>query len=507
MRTVIITADFKSLKLDKTYPFGPESLCKLAGTASDGNSGLKIIEETKPDIVVLDMQIPGLEGLEVLHRIRLSNLMVKVVILTENVSFPFLQKAISMGIDACLQKPVSRDEFLRIMDQVQLKVKMTRSLLRQHTLDDTLMAGMTGTLKVTEDMQEDLFENYGFVIDEPLCTMMLFLGEQFESCHRQVREWLMKARVQATDQYYGHIMEIETRKMFILVLYGMKDQEKVRHYFEESVVPKLARKICPEIICAWRKIQDLSRMSVLLEELEKQLDWNLMFGSGVLITYEKIENLRVVPFPYPKEVANRAKQALIDRRPMVFGDCVREFGNQCRIQLHRPKEVKEACIRFCIGILKVARNYGYEPEATDQDILKTIANAVSWEEIDRGLEQMFRRLLRHRSVQNTSSNAMVQKAWKIVHEEYQTDITLEGLARRLYVSEEYLSAQFKKETGKTFRETVRDLRIEKAKELLIHTKWKVGEIAQMVGYSDPKYMSRVFREAAGVGPAEYRKIY
>lgn len=128
MRTVIITADFESLKLDKTYLFGPESLCKLAGTASDGNSGLKIMEETKPDIVVLDMQIPGLEGLEVLHRIRLSNLMVKVVILTENVSFPFLQKAISMGIDACLQKPVSRDEFLRIMDQVQLKVKMTRSL-------------------------------------------------------------------------------------------------------------------------------------------------------------------------------------------------------------------------------------------------------------------------------------------------------------------------------------------------------------------------------------------
>lgn len=507
MRTVIISADFERLKLDHTHPFGVDSLCRLAGIASDGNAGLKLIDETKPDIVVLDMQIPGLEGLEVLYRMRMSHLMTRVIILTENVSFPFLQKIISLGIDACLPKPVSQDALLTTMHQVQMKVKAVRELLHQYTLDHTLMDGMNGNLKVTEEMQEALLENYGFVLDEPLCTMMLFLGDQFEACHRQVREALKEAHMQAPKRYFGHIMEIESRKMIFLVLYAMEDQEKVRHYFEESVVPQLAREICPEMICAWRKIQDLSQMHSLLAELEKQLDWNLMFGSGVLITYEKIEKLRVVPFSYPKELANRAKQALINRQPMEFGECVRAFGNQCRIQLHRPKEVKEACIRFCIGILNVARNYGYDPEATDQDVLKTIANAVSWEEIDLGLEQMFRRLLRHRSPKNPSSNTMVQKAWKIIHEEYQTDITLEGLARRLYVSEEYLSTQFKKETGKTFRETVRDLRIEKAKELLIHTKWKVSQISQAVGYSDPKYMSRVFREATGVGPAEYRKIY
>lgn len=507
MRTVIIATNIDTLIQDQNQPFGANGSCKLVGTASDGESGLQLLEGMNPEIVVLDLQVPDMDGLEVLYRVRKNHMTSKIIILTSNVSFPYIQKAIIMGIDACLQKPVSQDEFQATMRQMQIKVKLTKELLHQYTLDDTLMDGMTGKLKVTEEMQEALKENYGFVMDRPICGMMLFLGAEFAECHTQVRQALHEAQKNAKSSYSNHVMEIKSRNMIVQITYAMDNDEKVRHYFEETVVPKLAKEVCPSIICAWRKIEDLSLLHKMLEELESQLDWNLMFGSGILITYEKIEGLRVVPFTYPKELANRAKQALINRQPMLFGECVKEFSSQCRVQLHRPKDVKEACLRFCIGIIKVARNCGYEPQIGDQDILQTIANALSWEEIDEGLEQMFRRLLLHRAPQNTSSNTLVQKAWKIIHEEYHTALTLEGLARRLYVSEEYLSSQIKKETGKTFRETVRYLRIEKAKDMLIHTKLKVSRISELVGYSDSKYMSRVFREVTGVGPAEYRKIH
>lgn len=84
-------------------------------------------------------------------------------------------------------------------------------------------------------------------------------------------------------------------------------------------------------------------------------------------------------------------------------------------------------------------------------------------------------------------------------------ITLEEAASQLYVSEEYLSSQFKKETGYNFTETVRKYRIEKIKELLRTTKYKMNQIAGLVGYSDPKYMSKVFKEEEGILPTEYRR--
>ena len=84
-------------------------------------------------------------------------------------------------------------------------------------------------------------------------------------------------------------------------------------------------------------------------------------------------------------------------------------------------------------------------------------------------------------------------------------LTLEELAERLCVTDEYLSTLIKKETGMSFTETVRKMRIERIKELLLHSSLKLNQIAEMVGYSDPKYMSKVFKEEVGMLPAQFRK--
>ena len=105
-----------------------------------------------------------------------------------------------------------------------------------------------------------------------------------------------------------------------------------------------------------------------------------------------------------------------------------------------------------------------------------------------------------------SVSEMVQKAKELIQNYYSQGITLEETARKLFVSEEYLSTQFKKETGASFTETVRKYRIEKVKRLLLDTTLKLNQIAELAGYSDPKYMSRVFKEEVGMLPGEFRKL-
>ena len=93
----------------------------------------------------------------------------------------------------------------------------------------------------------------------------------------------------------------------------------------------------------------------------------------------------------------------------------------------------------------------------------------------------------------------------MIHEFYQSGITLNEIADKLNITPEYLGSQFHKEVGVNFSTYIRDFRISKAKELLIGTQLKLYKIAEQVGYTDPKYFSRVFRECTGQLPEEYRK--
>ena len=92
-----------------------------------------------------------------------------------------------------------------------------------------------------------------------------------------------------------------------------------------------------------------------------------------------------------------------------------------------------------------------------------------------------------------SVSLLVKRALSMIETYYSQGITLEELAERLCVTDEYLSTLIKKETGISFTETVRKMRIERIKELLLHSSLKLNQIAEMVGYSDPKYMSKEFK--------------
>lgn len=140
-----------------------------------------------------------------------------------------------------------------------------------------------------------------------------------------------------------------------------------------------------------------------------------------------------------------------------------------------------------------------------QNVMKTILGSVRWDEIMDVLLGLFS-MIQTGQKEQSSTELLVQRALSIIRESYSQGINLEETARRLHVSEEYLGKQMKKETGQSFTETIRKLRIDKAKHLLLDTDLKLNQIAAMTGFSDPKYMSKVFRAEVGMLPIEYRRM-
>jgi len=133
-------------------------------------------------------------------------------------------------------------------------------------------------------------------------------------------------------------------------------------------------------------------------------------------------------------------------------------------------------------------------------------SAKSTEELRAVCAKVFDSIITKEEKGNSSATLTVKRAESMINEFYNTGITLDEIALKLNITPEYLGTQFHKEVGKNFSTYMKEIRIKKAKKLLIGSQLKLYEIAQKVGYADAKYFSRVFKECTGQLPAEYRKM-
>ena len=176
-------------------------------------------------------------------------------------------------------------------------------------------------------------------------------------------------------------------------------------------------------------------------------------------------------------------------------------------EVHSPQEIREVCIRFAYAVINTAKECGTlkDEELLVQKVLHSILQAVFWEDIMEVMMELFT-CIESGEKKQTSGEVLVRKALSIIKECYSDGINLEETARRLHVTEQYLGAQLKKETGFSFIEITRKYKIGHVKQLLLDTNLKLNQIASMAGFSDPKYMSKVFKQEVGMLPNEYRRM-
>ena len=138
-------------------------------------------------------------------------------------------------------------------------------------------------------------------------------------------------------------------------------------------------------------------------------------------------------------------------------------------------------------------------------ILSQISDARIRTEMENCLEDVIKFIINSQYKKEDIRNYTIKRAINYIREHYQESISLEGIAMRLEITPEYLSTLFNKEVGINFSAFLKEFRISHAKRLLAGTDLKIYEIAERVGYGDPKYFMRVFKEVQGISPKEYRQ--
>lgn len=449
------------------------------------------------DLLIMDFDLEKLQGL------RDSGYQGVIVVVSQGESIEELKAGINLGISGLIEKPLKSKGIRLALLQGRSAVEGRQCKECKFSLEQVLIGAMQGQITINEDLEKDLWESYGLNHQDSIGMVGIWLGELYESKHRMVGYGF--ARLNLDEQELKKsIVYLPGYQMVVMVIFPMP--ERGLHSFLQHKLQMEMYEFLPQnSVMIAERCQGLQGMQKSLMRIISELDWNLVLGEGVLINHEVLKTVKTTRLKYPEDLDGKLEKALIQQDRSAFEQCFKQLRDTCRKEVHEPQMIKAACMRYCWTVVHLAKEYGdRDRDVYSQDVLAVIAKAVYWKEIwDTLLDFSVKMLIPEKE---TPVSLLVKQAQHMIRESYGDGITLEEIAEQLHVTEEYLSTLFRKETGITFSETIRRHRIEKIKDLLKNSELRMEQIAELTGYTDPKYMSRVFKDAVGIRPNEFRKL-
>ena len=494
-----------------------EGLCKLMGkmfpeieiaaVAGNGREGLSCIERYRPDLVITDIRMPVMDGLTMLTEVKEQGMNPKVIVLTAYSEFSYARQAVKLGVYDYVIKPVDVQEFVETIRKIQnlWEQEKRRTPDTMGNLENIASGILYGVSSPDEAVAAFLDRKYGIRPDTDLLLLLVYMGDDFESGRGKKRREM--ARILQSKETDYCLVDMEYDRAILVLLYHYPSRQEMERWYQNQILFQKRDKKEQNISYGMLEVQGIGAIRAGYQQLLPYMDWTIVLGDDVLISYPRITEIQTEICVYPVELENRMKAAICTGDVEMVRAAADRF---CACfpggHVYQPKEIKESYVRFQWAMINIAKEVGFvEYRKIDQQgLLHAIMGAKTRQELRKNFEELFSYM--DGAVKGTEAVSLaVKKAQGMIHEFYADGITLNEIADKLNLTQEYLGAQFHREIGENFSAYIRNYRMLKAKELLIGTQLKQYEIAEKVGYTDAKYFARVFRECVGMSPAEYRK--
>ncbi|MDU0206238.1 response regulator [Paenibacillus sp. MAH-36] len=512
--------------------------------AENGREALEMVERLQPDVVVTDIQMPFMNGLQLAEAIRERFPTIKLIILTGHDEFEYAQRAIKLHIDEYVLKPFSAQELinalLKVKGQIQEEVAHRENvqLLMEHYRKSmpVLKENFLATLMNRKLPREEVYEkaaNYGielsgqsFVAAVMSIDGVLIPEEELENREELSKSVSLKYSPDQALKYFAllNITEEIVDKHRLGLVFMHDDQVvvlSVRESENREVALQETMKVLEEVRQNVEKylkftltvgigtvMKDVTKISYSYEDAVLALDYRLILGNNRIISIDDVEmrSVEKVRFDDVKE------HALTRCIKVGTNQEIRETMDELFQGIEGAVSVKDYQIyllEILTCILKAAKdsNLNVDEVFGDNFIPFTEINKfTSLEEAKHWLAELCASMMNHIATdrQYTYKN-LVEMAKDYTKNHYhEGDITINKVCSHLHISAGYFSSIFKKETKMTFVNYLNHIRMEAAKEMLRSTDMKALEIAEKVGYADANYFSFSFRKNVGVSPKEYR---
>lgn len=525
----ILIADDEGIVIDALRfilekEFGKECVVEHAKT---GRAVIEIAETFRPDIAIMDIQMPGINGIDAMKEIRANNKDVVLIVMSAYDKFDYAQEAIKLGVLDYVTKPMEKKRILAVvrnaMDIIDKeRKKRSNDLIIKEKLETVvpmLESGLIYSIFLQDKFSEDadnyktilgIEENYGYMFtvicgdydEDEKMTNAVGSSVKLQKNYEEIRMVIK-------DYFKCIVGNVMSNKITVLVPYSNPEMEYSQRNELITLIRDLARKLQVKLGGNFRiGVGGVKAFSELSESYDEAL--NALVNSNARVSHADDLDLRCdYEEDYPVETekllfelvekgdyagASNAANSFFEWMNANFSDSLSDI---------RLKTLEFVLFAERLYYVKGGRTYEFKSRT---DYLQKLMDASTAEEIRRWfLEKITESAQRVGSVKADKNESVVEKACDFIDKNYMKDISLDDISKYCNISSYYFSKLFKQEKGENYVEYLNRVRIENAKNMLSQGDSSIKEVCYSVGFSDPNYFSRAFKKYEGVTPTEFKE--
>lgn len=472
----------------------------VVGTATDGAQALSILESQRVDVLFTDIRMPVMDGLALLGAVRARFPSVQVVIISGYADFAYAQRAIHLGIEEYLLKPVKRDALEEVLGKIAAKLSHATQRAQIEAVRDAVNGTFNGSFNDPHAASSQEYALFLLNIGN-LCgvTASIATRTHYEELWRRLD--LAALRILQPSLMVFPAPEPNARHL-ALPLGEAGDCATTAETFYQEIAGQAVGFNVNLYYGAPAPLESLhDRACALRLALAQNL---VMDAGGVCDIDAAAARLppAIVPAPVYSRLATLIGQgrieALAQEVSALIGSALAQGQSQMWIQdyVHQLIELFQ---RHSTSTSKV-EVYHAEYELFDDMSLPGSSARL----FDR-LWSILRTLLQDTPKEMPASHELIDSIRSYLAANYHCAVSLEEVARRYGFTPSYLIKAFKRQVGESPLQYLIRLRMDEARRLLSAApELEIGEIGEIVGYADPHYFSRIFRNLNGVTPTEFR---
>ncbi|MDQ0338654.1 two-component system response regulator YesN [Caldalkalibacillus uzonensis] len=495
----------------------------VVGEAENGRKAIELAEALHPDIITIDIKMPGMDGLQTIEEIKNIHPNARFIVLSAYDAFDYAQKAIELNVTHYVLKPYKRAELKEKVHRACQQIDRDRAeRLEKLKLKDQL--GHMSTLAEIEWVSTLIYDQ---IHDLSFETLTDLLGIHFtygagvivyvqpksnaasqpkgDAPCRQAVYQTVKNQLKKQMQCLVGPMTGDHIPVFIF-MDGNGMSVSLRSHIVVSLRNVFQQLSAKNILTDCHLIAGVGRPSRTLASLKqsyheamlavrgRSVKGNIRFYDDLLLNEKDLH----IPFEKEKRLLQAVQHGQTESAVQILNEIMDEVSVGFQNQL---VEVSRYLSELFIILTRISE----EARMLTQE-LTSFLHAASVEQLrETALYRLQLILAQINKEGHHHSEDILNRAKSYLHDHYNEDISLDMVARHVGLSPYYFSKLFKEQMSMNFIDYLTQLRIDKAKELMLTSNLSVKEICFEVGYRDPNYFSRVFKKSEGITPSQFRR--
>lgn len=492
---------------------------EMVAEADNGVEALSQVLENVPDVILLDINMPKMDGLEFASIVKKQYPYVKIVIITGYDDFEYARHALRVGVDDYIVKPITKEDVSSIIKTQINKIEKERKdktfdySVSAHTIKENMINAFLkqewkDLSKFCDRQKWVESQNVYFVLMQDYLSDCEIWNDG-QADHLAKFAILNIADEMLEEEQRGVAVTTNTGEIALIVSCSKHQIVQILQEIQSNILDFLGIPV-DFAVSLDGHLKDLPKLA---KQAKYAMDFSFVLADQEIIFYEEVANRKDKVFEYPEQLEVELLEKMFTADLEQNLDLIDRFFDQLSQSEVDVAQCKNMLLRLLFKVSNtiesvVSRTDGSVTEGlpeqfdplTQMDFFATIEDARLW------LKQIYSDTYHYLMSITSRTGQLFLRIKSYVEKNYSdSDLNLKKCSEELFLSPSYISMILKKEAGKTFVDYLNMYRISKATEMLNKPENKIYEVSTGVGFTHPTYFSSVFKKVMGISPKQYKE--